>query len=173
MKGVQLAKNEIIEVIELKDIQNKRYDNTWNFIEDLKCFFNYCVNIQKKRDIRKAAKQFLTYAIEDLESTRICDECFNNAYTHGESSFIIPCKSPHLLLWVLWDGFGYWPAKVMSVDDENHTVNVRFFSDHKTGVLSENNCYLFSNERPDTDIDQSLSNKENLALYELAKVVSF
>lgn len=138
-------------------------------MEDLKWFIHYCLTINSKKDVKTASSQLLKYVNEEAESILLCEECYNNAYQHSQDSFVMPCKTPHLILWALSEGYGYWPAKAMTVNLINRTVHVRFFSDHSTAEVPEGSCFLYSKECPDTT-GRSLFCLES---YQLAIRVSF
>lgn len=168
MKDLKVKKEKCAKAIGLIEMQNKVYDNFEQFWGDVKWFIHYCLTVCKKKGVYYASSQLLTYVNEEIQSILACEDCYNNAYVHGESSFIMPCKVPHLLLWAQPEGYGYWPAKAMTVNVETHFVNVRFFSDHTTANLSEDRCYLYSKQCPDS----TSSTHIGLESYQLAIKVS-
>lgn len=130
-------------------MKQKAYKNVDEFEEDIKRFGDTCCTIfPHKREIKKASKDLIGYVKEQIQLKKACDECFKNAYELGKSSVIKPCSKPHLLLWAKVKGFGYWPAKVMTVDAQEKTVHVRFFGDYSKSVLQATNCFLYSKNNP-------------------------
>lgn len=131
------------------DMQTKTYESMVDFENDLKWFDFYC-RVNKKQKVKPAVNSLLKIVKEEVVSLLACEECFLNAYQHGtDAAFIMPCKTPHLLLWSYWDGYCYWPSKAIWVEDTKNLVNVRFFGDHTTSTLSAANCYLLSEDRAD------------------------
>lgn len=62
-------------------------------------------------------------------------------------------KTPHLLVWAKQKTYPYWPAKLMSVNAEQNTVNVRYFDvNHTRAVLPPNDCYMYSEDCPTTKL---------------------
>lgn len=53
------------------------------------------------------------------------------------------CNEHHLLIWAKQKPFPFWPAKLISVD-ENNKVNVWFFGAHKRAVLTPKDCHMYS-----------------------------
>lgn len=113
-----------------------------------------------------AAKKLMNFLEEEIRSVLKCAECYKNAHNHPEISFVMPCKSVHLLIWAKAVGYSYWPAKVMSIDDEN-MVHVRFFGDHTTSDVPVHDCFLYSEKFPEGSIDNFGQN------YNLAITVKF
>lgn len=168
MKDVQVKRKWEDKIINLVDMQTKKYEKMTDFEDDLKWFGFYCrANLRK--DPKKAAEAFLKMVKEEVQSILACEECFLNAHHHGtEAAFVMPCKSPHLLLWSYWEDFCYWPSKAMWVEDSQNLVNVRFFGDHTTLTMSATKCYLFSEDRPDLEVSS-----EDIEGFGHAMTVSF
>lgn len=148
-------------------MQTKTYERMTDFEDDLKWFAFYCrANLSK--DYKEGAIALLKIVKEEVVSIRDCEECFLNAYHHdAETAFVMPCKLPHLLLWSYWEDYCYWPSKAMYVEDTQNLVNVRFFGDHTTLTMSAEKCYLFSKDRPDSEV-----NVENIEGFDHAMTVS-
>lgn len=76
----------------------------------------------------------------------MCDECHINLIQNG---FEKVCKQPHLLVWAKQKTYPYWPAKLMSVNIERNTVDVRYFGgEHFRAVLSPKDCFMYSEISP-------------------------
>lgn len=84
--------------------------------------------------IKKISSQLVKYVLEDFRSIKVCVECYNNAFEKGDSSFIIPCQKPHLLVWADAELYGFWPAKVIQIyslfiySPSNHRLNFQYRS---------------------------------------------
>lgn len=93
----------------------------------------------------------------------MCDECHINLIQNG---FEKVCKQPHLLVWAKQKTYPYWPAKLMSVNIERNTVDVRYFGgEHFRAVLSPKDCFMYSEISPSA---HSVGNKQ--AIMEAKKV---
>lgn len=98
-------------------------------------------------DKTKRAKMLLKYVIAEIESVKKCIQCHLNSLKYRYHWFTMVCDEPHLIIWAHMKGYRYWPAKLMSVDEQQ--VNVRFFgSYHKHDDVSVNKCFLYSKECP-------------------------
>lgn len=156
-------KNSAKHPIVFRQMMDKNYQKMSEFFTDIEWFAYNCV--LQSPTVQSAASKLVKYVLEDMNSISTCAECYNNAYTEGESSFVIPCQKPHLLVWADAEDYGFWPAKVMKINRD--TINLRFFGDHTTENLSLNSCFLYSEERPD---DSKVS---TLDTYPLALKVRF
>lgn len=75
-----------------------------------------------------------------------------NASEHPNDWFTMVCEQPHLLLWAKQKTYPYWPAKLMSVNSDKNTVDVRFFGGHSRSVLTPKDCLMFSRKNPSVNI---------------------
>lgn len=68
-------------------------------------------------------------------------------YEHCPGCYAIPnaCGTPHLILWVRFDGT-YWPAKLLGATGAS--VHVITFGDHKPSTCSAKGIFLFSLTAP-------------------------
>lgn len=140
--------------INLEDMENKAYNNFKEFEEDLKWFTFFIRTNTLSTVTKKAARSLLKFATDEIISILSCEECFLKAYEYGvEAAFLMPCQSPHILLWAQLKDYGLWPSKAMWVAETDKLVNVRFFGDHTTATLSAANCKLFSEDHPTTQLD--------------------
>lgn len=58
------------------------------------------------------------------------------------------CDEPHLVVWLKRGDSHYWPAKVMSIQDE--WLNLQFFGDHTADKVSNVNCFLCAETKINT-----------------------
>lgn len=73
------------------------------------------------------------------------------------------CPLPHLIIWAQKKNVRYWPAKVMSFDEQQ--VNVRFFgSHHKHEIVPVNKCFLYSKYSPTNNQIRAIDTKFKSAL---------
>lgn len=131
----------------------KVYNSLKEFEDDLK-WFDYFCRVERKSSsaIVQSSKELLTFVKGEALSIQACEECFLNAYEHGVvRGFVIPCKSPHIMLWARMQNYCYWPSKAMWVEDTLKLVNVRFFGDHTTATLPAGNCMMYSKDHPTLD----------------------
>lgn len=75
-----------------------------------------------------------------------CYDCYFNINTHV-NWFEMVCKRPHCVVWAKVEGHPYWPAKVMSLN--NNQVEVCFFGGHEYANVPANRCFLYSEVNPD------------------------
>lgn len=72
--------------------------------------------------------KLIEFIKNEIDSIKICKQCYMNASTDPEHSFTMICDPPHVLVWAKYKDYCYWPSKVMNTTDK--MVNVRFFADH-------------------------------------------
>lgn len=155
---------KIVHRIDLVKINSKSecYESFRELRRDIAWFVHNCRIIYPEHStIVKAAKTLIDSVDDEVFSLQTCSECYENAYKHPINSFVMPCKSPHPIIWAKVSGYSFWPAKLMSVD--NGTIHVRFFGDHSVANLTENDCLLYSSESPDT-VSATISAALHLAL---------
>lgn len=169
LSEVEVKEGNNANAIGLNAMEKKMYEHLPEFEDDLKFFDFHCRAYEKKpKGVKQAAKSLLKFVKDEVASILACEECFENSHEHGtEMAFTMPCISPHLLLWTKLDGYSFWPSKAMWVDQTQKRVNVRFFGDHTTSTVSSANCFLFSKDRPCSEIDD-----KGLEGYQLAMAVS-
>lgn len=110
--------------------------------------FNYklCANISDEKE-KKYAKSLYERCKRDVNSIKKCACCFSFWLTDSTDFFTQVCDKPHLLLWVKYDDYPYWPAKLMSVDGTK--VNVEFFDEsHSQADIDVEYCLLYSKKSP-------------------------
>lgn len=117
----------------------------------------------------KRAKKLLQLVVAEIDSVKTCLGCHINANTKETRSrwFTMVHRLPHLIIWAHKKNARYWPAKVMSVDEQH--VKVYFFgSYHKHAIVPVNKCYLYSRNSPtnhsvrsnDTEFESALKVKQ-------------
>lgn len=100
-----------------------------------------------KVEMIRAASELIPFVDEEIASIMQCNQCYNNAYVSPKNSFVMPCDSPHQIIWAKMEGFNFWPAKAMSANQE--MIHVRFFGDHTVGDVQITNCFQYSKKSPD------------------------
>uniref|UniRef100_A0A0A1WZE1 Protein kinase C-binding protein 1 n=1 Tax=Zeugodacus cucurbitae TaxID=28588 RepID=A0A0A1WZE1_ZEUCU len=95
------------------------------------------------------AKAILKVCRQETNEIDTCGECYLNANTRTDW-FVDVCAQPHLLLWAKLKGFPYWPAKAMGPGQGLSHVNVRFFGEHDRAFVPIKDCFLYSEQDPNT-----------------------
>lgn len=149
LKAIDLAAETttVTHPTSFQQMKEKSYQKMSDFERDIKWFaYNCRITYPRIQKVNESASKLSQYFLEEIESILECAECYTNAYTEGEASFLTPCQQPHLLVWAYVEGYGFWPAKAMSINDTK--VHVRFFGDHTTENVPFDACYLFSKKQP-------------------------
>lgn len=94
----------------------------------------------------KSARALYDYSITEIKILRKCAECYANANNNPNDWFSLVCRKPHLIIWAKLNTTNYWPAKLMSIDDQS--VNVCFFGNHTRTTVLAKNCLLYTQENP-------------------------
>lgn len=171
MISVKVLPEKGIKAIDFSQIMQKKYTNFDDFGQDIQWFVHYC-RVMNHKKIKPQAEDLLQYIIDEVENIQNCEECFDNISKHGKSGFNLACKSPHLIVWAQSDGYGFWPAKVMNVENQNNMVNVRFFGEHTASTtIPADQCLLYMKKRPVNDATSNDS--EDLDEFQKAEEVSF
>lgn len=97
-------------------------------------------------EIITSVRRLLRSTRSELDSIKLCDECYLRACDEPKTFFTGVCEVPHLIVWAKMRNYPHWPAKLMSID--GGTVQVRFFGDHTNANVPANNCFLYSKENP-------------------------
>lgn len=78
-------------------------------------------------------------ATADLREIGTCRDCYR--YSHHEKRekywFCKPCRPFHDLVYAKQKGFPYWPAKIMSPENDEGLVEVRFFGGYHQRAMVE------------------------------------
>lgn len=118
----------------------------------------------KKDQIEEAAKAIVKALDQEIHNLLLCSECYENAHKNPSDSITMPCvKNPHLLIWANCEEYGYWPAKVMSYNEED-MVYVRFFGDGTNACIPSSSCFLYSKQIPKSGYGPANDNSLALAL---------
>lgn len=91
-------------------------------------------------------KRILDESIDEIDDIRNCGDCYFNR--DQPNAVVMVCSKPHLILWVKYGEYPWWPAKLMKVDKGDSPLDVRFFGDFSSGSVSYTDCYLYSHEDP-------------------------
>uniref|UniRef100_A0A8D9BDI8 Protein kinase C-binding protein 1 n=3 Tax=Cacopsylla melanoneura TaxID=428564 RepID=A0A8D9BDI8_9HEMI len=126
------------------------------------------------KDLRSLLKN-LRMELYDLDS---CACCYIHAYTRPELWFVLPCPTPHLLVWAQLKGFPYWPAKVYDSGLEKRPgeILVKFFGDHARSWILYENIYLYSLDPPSECPNKRKKSKQHdmiSSLMEMERHVEF
>lgn len=87
--------------------------------------------------------------LNELKEIQSCTDCYYSWLTSDKDKdyFTRVCTKPHLLVYLQEckeDGSRWWPAKVLSVND-NGTVNIECFGDHlRSSKYKFNQCRLYA-----------------------------
>lgn len=93
----------------------------------------------------------IDYFVEEIDKVELCTECYTNARSNPDSWLSMPCIKPHLIIWTkVRRDTNYWPAKLMSVD-EQQMVNVHLFGCHVRIKVPADQCLLYSKTNPSED----------------------
>ncbi|KAG8286244.1 hypothetical protein J6590_065148 [Homalodisca vitripennis] len=114
-----------------QNIRAKMYGSTEAFLADAKWIVHNSIifnSVQSK--FTNTARALLKICKQEMQEIENCPDCYQNAHTRSSDSwFIEACRRPHVLVWAKLKGFPFWPAKAMTVNNEN-MVDVRFFGAH-------------------------------------------
>lgn len=153
MKAIKPVKNsKAANKIDFAKMKAKaeagQYKNFDCFRRDVTMFINNCRQLYPTEPILGALNKLMEFVNDEIYSIITCSQCYENAFLHPLSSFVIPCDAPHLIIWAKPPGYNYWPAKAMNVDGQ--MVHVRFFGDHSVYNVLAENCYLYCSQNPDS-----------------------
>lgn len=126
--------------------------------------FLFCSLLDNHEKTRRA-KQFTKLVLAETESVKKCLQCHINANTKETRSrwFTMVCKVPHLIIWAYKRNARYWPAKVMSIDENVQHINVRFFGGyHKHENVPTRKCFLYSKKSPGNNLIQKSNYRMSL-----------
>lgn len=117
------------------------------------CKFSVILHFPELRESVDVVEELLDLMKVEFESVQKCSECYYNASKHKKSWFEMACSQPHCIIWAKMDGYSFWPAKVMSVDED--IVHVRFFGEHSNADVSASKCFLYSEHCPENSRQMS------------------
>lgn len=104
-------------------------------------------------DEPKAAEVLKVEWCNELKEIQKCIDCYYSwmKSEHDEDYFTKCCTKPHLLIYVQEskkDGSQWWPAKVLSENDDG-TVAIECFGDHLRANYKFEQCILYSDTEKD------------------------
>lgn len=105
----------------------------------------YLIPVENASRVSKA-DELLAACIKEINDIKSCSECYVNRRKKNKDWMIRACERPHLLVWAKFEGYPYWPAKVLSYNDR--CVSVEFFDDHSTAEVEVGRCLVYSKEYP-------------------------
>ncbi|KAM7363659.1 zinc finger MYND-type containing 8 isoform 1-T5 [Cochliomyia hominivorax] len=133
-------------------IETKEFRCAEEFVNETKWMLHnaYILSISNRNNHKLvlAAKSIFKICRQEANEIETCPECYLNANTRTDW-FVDVCSQPHLLLWAKLKGFPYWPAKAMGLGP-NSLINVRFFGEHDRAFVPLKDCYLLSEQDPNT-----------------------
>ncbi|XP_061398004.1 MYND-type zinc finger-containing chromatin reader Zmynd8 [Musca vetustissima] len=131
-------------------INSKEYRCAEELVNDTKWMLHnaYIITAGNNNKLVLCAKNILKICRQEAIEIETCAECYQNANTRTDW-FVDVCSQPHILLWAKLKGFPYWPAKAMGIG-QTSLVNVRFFGEHDRAFVSAKDCFLYSEQDPNT-----------------------
>lgn len=100
-----------------------------------------------------------------------CGECYMKDINCHEKYRV--CSRPHLVIWVQFSKFPYWPCKLLQIGEgSKQPLQVFFFGGYEIASVNYVNCYLYSKEHPNEsipdhhkkDMEIAMSVRKNLFL---------
>lgn len=144
----------MIDKTDLGRIKLKADAGGYESFEDLRADFTMFIkNCRQKytdKAILNAVDALMEFVNDEIHSIITCNRCYQNAYLNPNTSFVLPCDKPHLIVWAKPKGYNFWPAKLMHIVSlDKQIVHVRFFGDHSVFDIAAGNCLLYSPTHPD------------------------
>lgn len=136
-----------------------------NFLEFYSCFSS------TEKNWRKHADDLVYMCETELDSIRNCVDCYMNSSKFIKNGFTKICRQPHLLVWMEYKKYAYWPAKVMSIRDQK--INLHFFGDYSTISTIADKCFLCSEQTPSIRPPKSLQYKRAIEVSEIRSFFKF
>lgn len=127
------------------------------------------INETSISDSSAKTKWLIEFTKGEIYSIRLCHECYVNANVFPVNWFIKPCKKHHLLVWAQQKTFPYYPAKLISVNN-NNTVDVHFFGKHLRSVVSPKDCLMYTENFPGI---KPVEHVESLAYAQKVKICCY
>lgn len=107
--------------------------------------------------MKTEAKSMLNQCIAELADMRKCCDCFFNRDIPNAVELV--CAKPHLALWVRYGDWPWWPAKLLSVGNDNYPLEVEFFGDFSSASVTYTDCLLYSHADPNARSDDAKDTK--------------
>lgn len=105
----------------------------------------------EKKHISKApffANEMYHLCCTEISDMKLCAECYMRCGLVGDTGFVSVCSTPHILLWVRFSIFPYWPVKLISIGEGPKPIKVRFFEEYTEADIAISDCFLYSKEDP-------------------------
>uniref|UniRef100_A0A1B0B384 PWWP domain-containing protein n=1 Tax=Glossina palpalis gambiensis TaxID=67801 RepID=A0A1B0B384_9MUSC len=135
----------------LQDKVDKRvYRCAEELLNDTKWFLHNAsiLSLGRKAKTVTVAKSLIKICRQETAEIDTCAQCYMNANSRNDW-FVDVCDQPHLLVWAKLKGFPYWPAKAMGIG-QGSLVNVRFFGQHDRAFVPLKDCFLYSQQDPNS-----------------------
>lgn len=126
-------------------IKENFYSSSESFIHDIKQLEHNWTIVDRNK--AKILKPILKGAVSEINELESCVYCYEDSFSHHDW-FVRVCKRPHLLVWAKLKGYPYWPAKIMSIDNQRQQADVRFFGAHDRAWVPTNCCMVFCEKDP-------------------------
>lgn len=119
-------------------------------------------NKNKLTEFRDVVEKWIKNCIIAIDSIKTCTDCY---LKNNSSDQLSVCSKPHIVVWVQYGIYPYWPAKLLSTNySESNPIEVIFFDENKeTGLVKYSQCYLYSKEDPNDYITDEFQNDIQLA----------
>ncbi|KAL0281647.1 UNVERIFIED_CONTAM: hypothetical protein PYX00_002572 [Menopon gallinae] len=149
-----------------KNMKAKMYGSPQAFLADAKWLLHNSIIFNSTQSPLTSTARFLVKICrQEMAEIENCPDCYLNAHTKREW-FVEVCRKPHILIWARLKGFPFWPAKAMSTNFKNQSVDARFFGAHDKAWVPIKECYLYSRNSPQaiskkrTDLDDAFAEAE-------------
>lgn len=97
-------------------------------------------------DYKRLSNDLVSSCELELSSFVFCSECYQNWGKYPKTWFGRVCEKPHLIVWAKAHTYPYWPAKLMSAQENE--ADVQFFGDHSHMTIPIEKCFIFSKKHP-------------------------
>ncbi|OXA61418.1 protein kinase C-binding protein 1 [Folsomia candida] len=166
------------QVVDMKTLENlvvqERFQTVEGFITQLKWLLhNSIVFNGRTARVTALTSEFLTMAFTDLNNVVwTCVDCqlqINvTPQDRSHDFFLLPCRTPHPVIWVKLDGYPWWPAKLIGTKNfDEDTVQVFFFGDYTKAYMKVKKCKSYSRQKIDsTKKFKNMGTKLNKAIKE-------
>lgn len=141
--GPLIVNNMSFSIMESR-IKEIFYTTSEAFVHDIKMLEHNWTIID--RDKAKIFKQIIKNVVTEVNELESCVYCYEDSFQH-QDWFVRVCKRPHLLVWAKLKGYPYWPAKIMSINQQQ-SADVRFFGAHDRAWVPTTSCMLFCDKDP-------------------------
>lgn len=97
-------------------------------------------------DVQKEVGRILDFCESEIKEITLCADCYLNR--EKPEGFTRLCTKPHLILWVKFKQFPYWPAKLIKIKNGRSPLEVCFFGDHTSASVSCQYVLLYTDTNP-------------------------